>query len=260
MARLYRVGEFAALTGVSIRTLHHYDQIGLLRPAAHSEAGYRLYSDADLLCLQQILTLRYLGFPLRQIGKLLGQPDFNLVASMGIQRGALRDRIAELERIEAALAELLERRLASGRWDWDLVVRASAAVQDGLAQKGATMQNYYTPEQMKEWEALGQEVPAAERQAIEEGWTALLADVRASRDLDPASPQAQALADRWDELTKAVVRGFRGHQELLQAVGENYRQGRFEGDDRAPQAADFAFIETVKAARKGAGGGHPAAD
>src|SRR3712207_453340 len=140
MGRLYRVGEVASLTGVSIRTLHHYDRIGLLRPTAHSEAGYRLYAEGDLLRLQQVLTLRYLGLPLKQIGKLLERPDFDLVASIRIQRGALRDRISELERIQAALDELLERRLATGRWAWELVVKVSAAVQDGLAQKGEKME------------------------------------------------------------------------------------------------------------------------
>lgn len=82
MARIYRVGEVSDMTGVSIRTLHHYDRIGLLKPSRHTEGRHRLYSDADLLSLQQILTLRYLGFPLRRIGELLERPDFDLVASL----------------------------------------------------------------------------------------------------------------------------------------------------------------------------------
>jgi len=251
MDRRYRVGEFAALTGVSVRTLHHYDQIGLLRPAERSESGYPLEPGQDLLGLQQILTLRYLGFPLDQIGKLLAQPEFNLVASMQIQRRALRDRIAELEGIEAAVRALVERRVATGHWAWDLVVQASATVQDGLHQKGEKLESYYTPEQMKQWEQLRQEFPDDERLRIEKGWTALLADVRANRPLDPASPEARALADRWQALTETVARGFQGHPELWQAIGENYRQGRFVGHDRAPQPEDFAFIEKVNAARKG---------
>lgn len=65
MTGLQRVGDVAEMTGVSIRTLHHDDRIGLLRPACHSEGGHRLYSEAELLRLRQILTPRYLGFPLR---------------------------------------------------------------------------------------------------------------------------------------------------------------------------------------------------
>ena len=251
MRRPYRVGEFAALTGVSIRTLHHYDRIDLLRPSARSESGYRLYAEADLLRLQQILTLRYLGFQLAQIRDLLARPDFDLLASLRIQRRALRDRIAELERIDASLAELLERRLASGGWDWALVAGAAASLQDSLTRKGTKMQEYYTPEQMQQFEELRNQVPPEEIQAVEQGWTALLAELRANRDLDPASPKAQALAERWDQLTQAVVDGFRGNQELLDAVAENYRQDRFVGVEGAPQPEDFAFIERVKEARKG---------
>jgi DNA-binding transcriptional MerR regulator len=160
MERLYRVGELATLTGVSIRTLHHYDRIDLVHPSSHSEGGHRLYSTRDVLRLQQVLTLRYLGFPLAEIRELLARPEFDLVASIRIQRAALRDRIAELGRIEALLGELLDRRLSTGRWAWELVVEASAAVQGGLAQgRGEKMNAYYTPEQLKQFEELAEEFP-----------------------------------------------------------------------------------------------------
>src|SRR5207302_456210 len=110
--------------------------------------------------------------------------------------------------------------------------------------------SYYTPEQMKQFEELRQQVPPDEIRAVEEGWTALLADVRANRDLDPASPEAQELADRWDKLTEAVVQGFRGNQDLLGAIGENYRRDAFRDVEGAPHAEDFAFIERIKQARK----------
>jgi MerR family transcriptional regulator, thiopeptide resistance regulator len=248
MGRLYRVGAFAEITGVSIRTLHHYDQIGLLQPSARSESGYRLYSEGELLRLQQILTLRYLGYSLASIGALLKRTDFQVLASLRIQRSVLRDRISELERIDAALAEMIDQRVETGQWDWDLVAQASAAVQGSL-QRGVTMDSYYTPEQMRQFEELRQQVPAEEIRAVEEGWTALIKDVRASYDLDPASPEAQRLAERWDELTQAVVSGFRGNQELLGAVRENYQRDAFRNVEGAPRAEDFAFIGRIKAAR-----------
>jgi hypothetical protein len=88
-----------------------------------------------------------------------------------------------------------------------------------------------------------------EIRAVEEAWTALLTEIRANRALDPASPQAQALAQRWDELTERTLRGYAEFPELKQAIADNYKQGRFERLDRVPQTADFAFIESVKAAR-----------
>src|SRR5258708_16905305 len=156
--RRYRVGEFATLTGVSIRALHHYDQLGVLRPTEHSEAGYRLYSERDLLRLQQILTLRYLGFALKQIGPLLEPPHFDLVASLCVQQVALRQRIGELQHIEGVLRELMRRRLASGQWEWELVAQASADVQASLQQKGDNVSDYYSDEQMKQAiETVGQQ-------------------------------------------------------------------------------------------------------
>lgn len=134
MERLYRVGEVAEMMQMSIRTLHHYDQIGLLRPSAHSEGGYRLYAERDLVRLQQILTLRYLGFPLKQIREIFGRPDLNLVASLRVQRRALGDRVAELQRIQASLDTLIDRRLTTGEWAWDLVAQASATVQTSLTE------------------------------------------------------------------------------------------------------------------------------
>lgn len=71
------VHEVSALTGISIRTLHHYDSIGLLKPSATSEAGYRLYDDKALERLQHILLFRELEFPLKEIKEMLDSPDFN---------------------------------------------------------------------------------------------------------------------------------------------------------------------------------------
>ena len=254
MGRYYRVGEVAALTQVSIRTLHHYDRIGLLRPALHSAGGYRMYGESELLRLQQILTLRYLGFPLKRIGELLDRADFDLVASLCVQGQALHDRIAELERISAAIDKLVDQRLATGEWAWQLVIEASQAIGAGLARGEEKMDAYYTPEQMRRFAEARQATPAEEIDAIERGWTALLAEIRAARaaDLDPASGEAGSLADRWGELNQRTMGHF--SDDLRDAISVNYARGAFEGDDRAPQAADFAFIERIEAARTSTSG------
>lgn len=252
MGRRYRVGEVAELTGVSVRTLHHYDQIGVLRPSVRSEGGHRLYGEVDLLRLQQILTLRYLGFALREAGALLDRPDFDLVASLRIQQLVLRDRIAALERIDAALAELLDRRLETGRWNWSLAAAASAAVHEDLAHSGEQMESVaqlYTPEQMKQFEELGRSLPPETVRRMEEDWTALLADVRAGRGLDPASAAARALADRWNTLSAEMAEAYRAYPDLWAAIGRNYQAGAFEEFEKAPGAEDFTFIQRVNAAR-----------
>ena len=249
MGRYYRVGDVATLTRVSVRTLHHYDRIGLLHPARHSAGGYRLYGESELLRLQQILTLRYLGLPLKQIGELLDRADFDLVASLRVQRQVLHDRIAELERISTAIGDLVDRRLATGDWAWQLVIEASRAVGAGLGRGDEMMEAYYTPQQMKQFEEARQTTPPEAIDAIEHGWTTLLAEIRAARaaDLDPASGEAGSLADRWVELSRQTIQHF--PEDLRDAIKANYERGAFEGDGRAPQPEDFAFIERVEAAR-----------
>lgn len=250
MGCVYKVGEFAGLTGVSIRTLHHYDRLGLLRPSSRSEAGYRLYTARDLLRLQQIVTLRYLGFSLAAIGEILDRPDFDLEASLRIQGDVIRDRISTLERVGQALRELLDHHHATRGWDWQLAARASSAAHDGLVRKEDQMTDYYAPEELaRRMQEVGKDIPAEEIAAVEQAWPALLAEVRTNRDLDPASAQARDLADRWAALTERTMRGFQSDPKIGATIAENYRQNRYAHIEGAPTPEDFAFIRRVNEAR-----------
>ena len=110
------------------------------------------------------------------------------------------------------------------------------------------MEQYYTPEQMARFAELRAETPPEEIDAVEHGWTALLADVRASRRLDPAGPEAKTLVARWDTLQERTMAHFASKPELVEAIGRNYEAGSFEGMDHAPQAEDFAFIQRARGA------------
>jgi len=93
----YTVRQLARLAGVTVRTLHHYDQIGLLQPGARTAAGYRLYGQQDLLRLQQILLFRELDVPLGEIRAILDDPQFDLVQALRGHRQTLHARAARLE-------------------------------------------------------------------------------------------------------------------------------------------------------------------
>lgn len=105
-----QVREVARLSRVTVRTLHHYEKLGLLVPSSRSRAGYRLYNEADLLRLQQILIHRELGFPLKEIKALLDEPEFDHRAALERQRVQLEARVGELsqmiEAVDLALAAL----------------------------------------------------------------------------------------------------------------------------------------------------------
>jgi MerR family transcriptional regulator, thiopeptide resistance regulator len=235
-----------ALTGISIRTLHHYDDAGLLRPSRRLASGRRLYSSADVLKLQQILTLRYLGFPLRQIRELLQRSDFDVVASVRIQRQVVRDRIAELDRIDASLRQLIDRRLATGEWDWQGVSEASAAVGRALHQKGAAMDDYYTPEQIRQHASgLARGPRGQELRELEGEWRALIRDMHAQTELSPETPKARELATRWESIRERARSLFQGDEKLWQSLGRAHLDGQYDNIEEAAHAADYAFIRRV---------------
>src|SRR6185503_663701 len=108
--RTYQVKEVAELAGVTVRALHHYDEIGLLVPKGRTAAGYRVYTDADLLRLQQILIGRELGLSLEEIRRSLDEHGFDRMAALLDQRERLRERVRQAEAmirgVDAALAGL----------------------------------------------------------------------------------------------------------------------------------------------------------
>ncbi|NUP16645.1 MAG: MerR family transcriptional regulator [Streptomyces sp.] len=106
----YSVGQVAGFAGVTVRTLHHYDDIGLLVPSERSHAGHRRYSDADLDRLQQILFYRELGFPLEEVAALLDDPDVDPRAHLRRQHELLTARIEQLQKMAAAVEHAMEAR------------------------------------------------------------------------------------------------------------------------------------------------------
>ena len=106
----WTVGELARLAGVTVRTLHHYDRIGLVRPSERTPAGYRSYDVHDLDRLQQVLVYRELGFPLDQVATLLDDPDADPAAHLRRQHRLLRDRLERTNAMVAAVEKEMEAR------------------------------------------------------------------------------------------------------------------------------------------------------
>jgi DNA-binding transcriptional MerR regulator len=106
----YSVGQVAGFAGVTVRTLHHYDDIALLAPSERSHAGHRRYSDADLDRLQQILFYRELGFPLEEVAALLDDPAADPRAHLRRQHELLTARIEKLRKMAAAVEQAMEAR------------------------------------------------------------------------------------------------------------------------------------------------------
>ena len=113
----YLTSQFAEKASVSIRTLRYYDKVGLLSPSQYTEAGYRLYTDADLLRLQQILALKFLGFSLEEIKRCLRIGPTILQASLSLQKAMMQEKRAQLDNIIQAIEET-EQLLQANRCNW----------------------------------------------------------------------------------------------------------------------------------------------
>jgi DNA-binding transcriptional MerR regulator len=107
--RVYAVKELAKMAGVSVRTLHHYDHLGLLKPSSRTAAGYRLYGQKDLLRLQQILFYRELDFPLSEIKKILDRPGFRLTKALESHRTMLQERAERLARLLKTIDKTIQK-------------------------------------------------------------------------------------------------------------------------------------------------------
>jgi len=95
--KLFQAREFAGLTGVTVRTLHHYDRLGLLKPSRYTRAGYRLYCERDFARLEQIVTLKFIGFSLKEIKNILNHSSFDLATALRRQREAIEEKRSKLE-------------------------------------------------------------------------------------------------------------------------------------------------------------------
>ena len=129
---MYKVSEAAALSGVTVRALHHYDAIGLLQPSTRSEADYRLYSSDDIQTLRSIRRYRALGFPLDEIKELLRTTAEERLAALRNQRDAIRQRAAETAGIVHAINREITMENSGGSEPPDRLGRAQALVSEYL--------------------------------------------------------------------------------------------------------------------------------
>ncbi len=239
-----KVGALAKQTGISVRTLHYYDEIGVLAPSAHSDAGYRLYTAADVVRLQQIMSLRQLGFSLEQIRDCLDRGDVSPLRVIEQHLVQLREQIA----LHHQLCDRLER-IAGG------LRRAEKPSVTELLHTMEVMnrvEKYYTPEQ-REWLKERRETVGDERiHEVEAEWPKLIAQVRDAIDagMDPADPNAQALATRWMGLVQEFTGGNPGIEKSLRTMYQNEAPQEIHPSFDPRMAEYGAYIGKAMAAKK----------
>ena len=216
------IHEVSKLAGVSVRTLHHYDAIGLLPPTALTEVGYRLYDDTALARLQSILLFRELEFPLKDIKRILDDPSFDQAAALADQIKLLELRREQLGRLIALARETLQTGVTPMKFD----------------AFDKTEQERFAAEVRKKW---GNTAAYQESQQREQDGTAgepadlmkHFADLGRLKHLSPAAPEAQTAIR---ELQQFITDHFYTcTSEILAGLGEMYA-----ADDRFRQNIDKA--------------------
>ena len=244
-----KVGELARRTGLTVRALHHYDEIGLLKPSLHTGSGHRLYTAADVARLQQVLSLRQLGFALEEVRDCLNRPGFSPLEVVRLHLARLREQIEWQRKLYARLEAVAAHFQAAEAVSADEFLHTIEVMT--MAEK------YFTPGQMEKITSLRDQAGEERLRQAQEEWAALIAAVRAEMEActDPADAKVQALARRWADKMNEVTAGDPGIEQSLKRLWEE------QGDALAAQhgarydprpVADY-ITRAIAAAKDGPG-------
>lgn len=249
-ANLRRVKEFAADAGVTIRTLHLYDRLGLLKPAALSDSGYRMYGAAELERLEHILALRFVGFNLDQIKELLQGSHRPLLVALRMQRAVVA---RQKRRLESALAAIDEaEHVLSGEEPVDLWATLRTVMESFKMQNDwEWTQKYYSEEALQKLEERRQNISQDAVAQAERDWTILIGEVEdaVARGVAPSTDEARALAARWRALIGQFTQGDAEIQSGLNRLWSD--TSHWPADFKRPwsDAADEFIKATMNCAR-----------
>ena len=226
---LLKVGELARRTGLTVRTLHHYDEVGLLKPSGRSEAGYRLYSQSDVQRLHGIQTLRQMGLPLSDIAALLEGDGMAPEHIIGQQIRSLDQQIAQATELRGRLSLLRDGLVAGAEPDMGNWLQALALM--------TTYGKYFSAAELKHifssWNR------------IEADWLIVKDQVRQAMDegLPIDTPTVQSLAYRWMAL---MLHWMGGDVDLLERWGHMFRtEPTTQGRNHAPPGDMIRYIESA---------------
>ena len=242
--RWYKASEFASLTGITVRTLHHYDRLRLLRPSGHTAAGYRLYGERDFGRLQQIVILKFIGFPLNQIKEILDRDSLPLTAALRLQRNLLAEKRRQLDLAVAAIQKVELALAAGGEPDWESFAKIIEVIN--MQNNMEWAKKYYTEEQLQ---SLAARWSPELQEKVSRDWAELIREVEASLGEDPASEKVQALAARWAELIEAFTGGDPGIEQSLRNLYAD--QANWPSSFNKPCSSEAAvFIAQAMAIRR----------
>ncbi|NRD77838.1 MerR family transcriptional regulator [Bacillus sp. BRMEA1] len=193
--RNWKIGELAKQTGLTVRTLHHYDQIGLFSASNVTESGHRIYTEEDIEKLQQILSLKQLGFTLEEIKEAIENPNFNPLEVVKMQLETVRKQIEVQEQLYGRLEGIYELLTTQQKVQSEQFIKLIEVIN--MSEK------YFTKELLEKMKNQTSHFSLEEKKKLENNWAELIANIRVEleKDTPPESSNVVQLAKRWRELT-----------------------------------------------------------
>jgi DNA-binding transcriptional MerR regulator len=240
----WKVGELARNTGMSVRALHHYDEIGLLRPSLRTAAGHRLYDRADIERLQQIHSLRLMGISLDETKRLLDGAVASPRQVIDLHLARLHEQIAMQKRLAGRLRALAHHLDTAEPVSLDELCRT---IEDMMR-----VEKYFTPEQLEVLEERRISVGAERMRTVRDDWNEIIPKVRAAMEngTDPTSLEMLAVARRWKALVEEFTGGDPAIANAVKTMYNNEGPALQEKLGNVPTPEMFEYIGKSFAALK----------
>lgn len=214
MYKLLTIKEICKLTFISVRTLHYYDQINLLKPKHRTNKSHRLYSEEEIIRLQQIVTLKFIGFSLSQIKCLLQENNFNILESLKIQLNYLTEERNRIEKISNFLNYFIDQHTSNKPIDWKTIVKIIQLIN----LKGIDAREWYK-KYLTQFETHQFEKFAKKRT---KKWQKLVEEIKDNIHSNPESELGASLAGKWLALANEA---YEHHPELRNKLWQAYKAG-----------------------------------
>ena len=239
---LLTVKQLSKLAGVTPRTLHHYDEIGLLKPSRVGQNGYRYYGEESVLRLQQILFYRELGIPLEDIKKILGRRNFDVLGALRSHKEALQKQVTRLNRLIQTVDNTIN--YLKGN-----TIVSEKSLFEGFSEEeqekyAAEAEELYGAESVRESNRKWKAYPVAKKEAIMAEGKAVYTDMIAAMPKGAASQEVQTIVERW---RRHLEYFWTPNLDQLLALANGYNDDpRFKAnfDKLDPQLVEF-FREAV---------------
>ncbi len=222
MPEYYSIKKLCELTGVTAVTLRYYDKIGLLKPAYKTHRQYRRYAKKDLATLQQLTTLRYLGFSIEQMKQVLSDARLDIKQSLRVQGMIMREKAKRLNEAAQLVESLLENLEKNNLIDWQIQSKIIAVLQLQETGENDWYKTFLTPHEEKEFNDLAQQRTPAYWKDYQDRWAALFKDIEDNLSTDPESEVGIEFAKRWFDLVNEV---YGNNRALGNKLWEGYKAG-----------------------------------